>query len=80
MVARVCQVDSDGNVEIANVKVFSEYLMQSKFCPENDTLVATGGLMSQVFVWDTESPECRDIACFDHKDLDSEFNGLEIEW
>ena len=80
MVARVCSVDQEGNVEIANVKVFNEYLMQSKFCPESDNLVATGGLMSQIYVWDSETSDCREIACFDHKDLDSDFQGLEIEW
>ena len=80
MVARVHTVNQDGNVEISHVKVFNEYLMQSKFCAENDNLVATGGLMSQIYVWDCETQDCREIACFDHKDIDPDFQGLEIEW
>ena len=54
--------------------------MQSKFCDESDNLVATGGLMSQIYVWDCESADCREVACFDHRDIDSDFRGLEIEW
>ena len=62
------------------VKNFNEYLMQSKFCDEADNLIATGGLMSQIYVWDCESVDCREVACFDHTQIDSEFRGLEIEW
>ena len=54
--------------------------MQSKFCPEAANLVATGGLMSQIYVWDCESADCREIACFEHREFDSEFHGLDIEW
>jgi len=36
--------------------------------------------MSQIYVWDCESTECREVACFDHRDIDSDFRGLEIEW
>ena len=80
MVARVWRVDQEGNVDIAKVKNFNEYLMQSKFCDEADNLIATGGLMSQIYVWDCESADCREVACFDHTQIDSEFRGLEIEW
>ena len=80
MVARVWRVDQEGNVDIAKVKNFNEYLMQSKFCDEADNLIATGGLMSQIYVWDCESSDCREVACFDHTQIDSEFRGLEIEW
>lgn len=54
--------------------------MQSKFCEENDNLVATGGLTSKVFVWDCQTPEYKEVACFDHADFDTNFNCLEIEW
>lgn len=36
--------------------------------------------MSEIYVWDSESDDTREIACFDHKDFDSQFQGLEIEW
>ena len=65
---------------ISKCKNFNEYLMQSKFCDEADNLVATGGLMSKIFVWDCETPEYREVACFDHSEIDSNFKGLEIEW
>ena len=36
--------------------------------------------MSQIYVWDCDSVDCREVACFDHEDIDSDFRGLEIEW
>ncbi len=46
LVARVWKVDDKGNVEIFSAKNFNQVLMSSKFCDDNDKLVATGGLMS----------------------------------
>ena len=80
MVARVWQVTSDGEVEILRAKNFDEYLMQSKFCEEADNLIATGGIMSKIHVWDCASAECDEVACFDHSVIDPNFKGLEIEW
>lgn len=80
MVARVWRVDAEGNVEIAKAKNFKEYLMQSKFCEQADNLVATGGLMHQIYVWDCEINDCLTVAVFDHSEIDPNFNGLEIEW
>ena len=80
MAARVWKVSPGCDAVILKVKNFNEYLMQSKFCDEADNLVATGGLMSQIFVWDCESPDNREVACFDHSEIDSNFKGLEIEW
>lgn len=59
MVARVWKVDPEGKVDIYQCKNFNEYLMQSKFCQESDNLIATGGLMSQIYVWDCETSDCR---------------------
>ena len=50
LVARVWKVDPEGSVEIFRAKNFNQVLMSSKFCDENDKLVATGGLMSKVCV------------------------------
>ena len=36
--------------------------------------------MSKIFVWDCEATDVREVACFDHSEIDSNFNGLEIEW
>lgn len=36
--------------------------------------------MSQIYVWDCDSDDLREIACFDHQEIDSSFQGLEIEW
>ena len=80
MVARVWQIDAQGNVEISKVLPFNECLMQSKFCDDAENLVATGGLMSQIYVWDCETDHCKQVACFDHTTIDPDFKGLEIEW
>jgi len=80
MVARVWRVCSDATLEIWRAKNFHEYLMQSKFCDDDDNLVATGGLMSQIYVWNCATPDCREVACFDHSLIDHNFKGLEIEW
>ena len=80
MVARVWQVNNDGDVEILRAKNFDEYLMQSKFCDDADNLVATGGIMSKIHVWDCSSNENAEVACFDHSVIDPNFKGLEIEW
>lgn len=80
MVARVWQVDGDGNVEILRAKNFDEYLMQSKFCDEADNLIATGGFMSKIHVWDCSTESCNDVASFDHSEIDEGFKGLDIEW
>lgn len=78
--ARVWRVNSEGKVEIEKANEFSECLMQSKFCDEADHLVATGGLMSQIYVWDCSTLNCKEVACFDHSIIDPEFKGMEIEW
>lgn len=80
MAARVWKVTQGCDATILKVKNFNEYLMQSKFCDDADNLVATGGLMSQIFVWDCETPDNKEVACFDHSEIDSNFKGLEIEW
>ena len=80
MMARVWNVDEDLNVEISRVKNFNVYLMQSKFCFENDSYVATGGFMSQIYVWDASTQDSSQVACFDHSQIDPNFKGLEIEW
>ena len=72
MAARVWKVTPGCDAVILKVKNFNEYLMQSKFCDEADNLVATGGLMSQIFVWDCESADNREVACFDHSEIDSD--------
>jgi len=73
-------VNSEGGVDIEKAKEFNDCLMQSKFCDEADHLVATGGLMSQIYVWDCSHPDCREVAIFDHSNIDPEFKGMEIEW
>lgn len=80
MVARVWKVDENGEVKIEKVKNFSDILMNSKFNVDRGNLVATGGLFSVISVWDCESDSCKEVACFDHSDLDPNFRGLEIEW
>lgn len=79
-VARVWKVDAEGGVEIYRVKNFNQVLLTSKFCDENDKLVATGGFMSKVCVWDCSTPEGREVAVFDFSTIDPELQGLEIEW
>lgn len=80
MVARVWEILPSGEVEIKNVKGFNVSLMNSKFNEQQSNLVATGGMMHQIYVWDCETDDLREIACFDHQDIDSSFQGLEIEW
>ena len=80
MVARVWNVSAEGDVEIMRAKNFDEYLMMSKFCDESDNLIATGGFMSKIHVWDCSTESCNEIASFDHSDLDPSFKGLDIEW
>ena len=78
--ARVWQVSPDGHVEILRAKNFDGCLMQSKFCEEADNLVATGGIMSKIHVWDCSTNDNAEVACFDHTQIDPNFKGLEIEW
>lgn len=40
--------------------------MNSKFNEVSGNLVATGGMMSEIYVWDADSDDLREIACFDH--------------
>lgn len=80
MVARVWRVDEQGEVKIEKVKNFSDILMNSKFNTERGNLVATGGLFSVISVWDCDSDSCKEVASFDHSDIDPNFRGLEIEW
>ena len=80
-VARVWQVKESGEVEIQRVKDFQDILMNSKFnnCDQGN-LVATSGLFSTVYVWDCEPESYREVARFEHADIDPDFKGLEIEW
>lgn len=81
MVARVWKVEDGGEVKIEKVKNFNESLWNSKFNnSEQGNLVATGGLCSTIYVWDYESESCKEVARFEHADIDPNFNGLEIEW
>ena len=80
MVARVWKVDEQGEVKIEKVKNFNDILMNSKFNTERGNLVATGGLFSVISVWDCDSDSCKEVASFDHSDIDPNFRGLEIEW
>ena len=81
MVARVWKVEDGGEVKIEKVKNFSDILMNSKFNnSEKGNLVATGGLFSTIYVWDCESDSCKEVARFEHADIDPNFRGLEIEW
>ena len=80
MVARLWEIDENGEVRLKNVKGFNVGLMNSKFNELSGNLIATGGLMSEIYVWDGDSDDLREIACFDHSEIDSSFRGLEIEW
>ena len=80
MVARLWEIDDREEVVIKNVKGFNVGLMNSKFNEGSGNLVATGGMMSEIYVWDGDSDDLREIACFDHSDIDNSFQGLEIEW
>ena len=69
--ARVWEIDEDNEeVIIKKVKAFNVALLNSKFNEHCGNLVATGGLMSEIYVWDCESDDLREIACFDHKEID----------
>ena len=83
MVARVWKVDEQGEVKIEKVKNFNDILMNSKFNSDAGSLVATGRIninleFSLISVWDCDS--CKEVACFDHSEIDPNFRGLEIEW
>ena len=80
MVSRVWEIDDKDEVYIKNVKGFNVCLLNSKFNEHCGNLVATGGMMSEIYVWDCESDDLREIACFDHSEIDSNFKGIEIEW
>lgn len=73
-------MDNDGSINIYRVKPFTDPLMQSKFCDEADHLVATGGFMSGIEVWDCSTSPPTDVARFDHNLIDPNFQGLDIEW
>lgn len=63
-VARVWQVDSNsGQVKLERVKNFKDPLLNSCFNnSQRGNLVATGGLMNIVYVWDCETESCNEIA------------------
>lgn len=78
--ARVWKIDEDGSVQILCLKNFNEYLINSKFCEEPGSLIATGGLMKSIFVWDFAQENHPVVAEFNHAPLDENFQGCEIEW
>lgn len=63
-VARVWQVDStSGQVKLERVKNFKDPLLNSCFNnADNGNLVATGGLMNIVYVWNCEKESCDEVA------------------
>ena len=84
-VARVWQVDSEAGVEIINCNKFKQALMVAKFCDEADNLLAVGGIMRQVYIWDwtkSEEKEQDVVAIFDHSEYEAEesFYVLELAW